>query len=49
MRTRDNNQQTITMPFEGEVMRNDGEAKGKNHPNFLTSSRVIHKKYRLKN
>ena len=40
MRTKDNNQATITMPFEGEVITNDGEARGK---------RVIHKKYRLKN
>ena len=36
MRTRDNNQQTITMPFEGEVMRNDGD--GKRHPHFIESN-----------
>ena len=38
MKTKDNNQQTITMPFEGEVITNDGETKGKNHPNFIESN-----------
>lgn len=40
MRTkvRDNNQQTITMPFEGEVITNDGEVKEKRHPNFIESN-----------
>lgn len=38
MRTKDNQEQTITMPFEGEVITNDGEAKGKNHPNFIESN-----------
>ena len=38
MRTKDNQEQTITMPFEGEVITNDGEARGKNHPNFIESN-----------
>ena len=33
-----NNQQTITMPFEGEVITNDNGAKGKRHPNFIESN-----------
>ena len=33
-----NNQQTITMPFEGEVITNDDGAKGKRHPNFIESN-----------
>ena len=38
MRTKDNEQQTITMPFEGEVITNDDGAKGKRHPNFIESN-----------
>lgn len=38
MRTKDNNQATITMPFEGEVITNDNGAKGKRHPNFIESN-----------
>lgn len=38
MRTKDNQEQTITMPFEGEVITNDDGAKGKNHPNFIESN-----------
>ena len=33
-----NNQQTITMPFEGEVITNDNGAIGKRHPNFIESN-----------
>ena len=38
MRTKDNQEQTITMPFEGEVITNDNGAKGKRHPNFIESN-----------
>ena len=38
MRTKDNQEQTITMPFEGEVITNDCETRGKNHPNFIESN-----------
>ena len=38
MRTKDNQEQTITMPFEGEVITNDDGAKGKRHPNFIESN-----------
>ena len=38
MKTNNNNQQTITMPFEGEVITNDNGAKGKRHPNFIESN-----------
>ena len=38
MKVRDNNQQTITMPFEGGVITNDGEGKEKRHPNFIESN-----------
>lgn len=36
MKTNNNDQQTITMPLEGEVMANDGG--GKRHPNFIESN-----------
>lgn len=36
MKTNNNDQQTITMPFEGEVMTNDGG--GKRHPHFIESN-----------
>ncbi len=38
MKTNNNDQQTITMPFEGEVITNDDGAKGKRHPNFIESN-----------
>ena len=38
MRTKDNQEQTITMPFEGEVITNDDGAKGKRHPHFIESN-----------
>ena len=38
MRTKDNQVQTITMPFEGEVITNNDGAKGKRHPNFIESN-----------
>lgn len=38
MKTNNNDQQTITMPFEGEVMANDGEGKEKRHSNFIESN-----------
>ena len=38
MRTKDNQEQTITMPFEGEVITNDDGAKCKRHPNFIESN-----------
>ena len=50
MRTKDNQVQTITMPFEGEVITNDEQMTVKQEVKIIpTSSRVIHKKYRLKN
>ena len=38
MKTRDNNQQTITMPFEGEVMANENVTERKRHPHFIESN-----------
>lgn len=38
MKTNNNDQQTITMPFEGKVITNDGEGKEKRHPNFIESN-----------
>lgn len=36
MKTNNNDQQTITMPFEGKVITNDGG--GKRHPHFIESN-----------
>ena len=38
MKTKENQEHTITMPFEGGVITNDGETKGKRHPNFIESN-----------
>ena len=38
MKAKENQEQTITMPFEGGVITNDDGTKGKNHPNFIESN-----------